>query len=83
MIEPSKGFYVVIEGAQGTGKTTRSDLLAKPAHWLEPYAVEIIWSIFRAQLVAQAFKCLTDNLLSNEYQNRGLLYSDCLMTTSN
>jgi dTMP kinase len=29
MIEPAKGFYIVIEGAQGTGKTTQIDLLSK------------------------------------------------------
>ena len=61
MIEPSKGFYVVIEGAQGTGKTTQIDLLAKRLIGAG-YAVRLFREPdSQTDLTAQAIRRLTQD----------------------
>ncbi len=61
MIEQSKGFYIVLEGPQGTGKTTQIDLLAKRLIG-EGYAVRLFREPdSQTDLTAQAIRRLTQD----------------------
>lgn len=61
MIEATKGFYIVIEGAQGTGKTTQIDLLSKRLK-SDGYAVRLFREPdAQTDLTAQAIRRLTQD----------------------